>query len=153
MTTSNSLGLTPRGGRIDFSFDSAEFRATEFGAVWLTDDPHGPLAVFLELGPGIEIPAHSHDSNYVTVVISGSLQVGRTWFGPGSVRVQERGSVYGPSLTGPDGVQVAVFYDDRNGLPDQYAKASDREALADFTEALGKFARQEAPMPTFSATP
>jgi hypothetical protein len=25
--------------------------------------------------------------------------------------------------------------------------------LADFMEALGKFARQEAPMPTFSATP
>jgi hypothetical protein len=147
--SNNSMGIAARGGRVDFTFDSPELQATQFGAVWLTDDSHGPLAVFIELGPNIESSAHHHESDYITVVVSGALRVGRKWFGPGSVRVQEKGSVYGPSLTGPEGVRVVVFFSDRHGLPDQFAKASEREMMADMMEALGAFGRREGPLPGF----
>ena len=115
----------------------------------MTDDPHGPLAVFIEIGPNLPAPPHHHESDYVTIVVSGSLRVGRKWFHPGSVRVQEKGSTYGPSLTGPDGLRVVVFFADRHGLPDQFSKAADREMMAEAMEALGRFGRGEGPLPGF----
>src|SRR6266568_6195209 len=84
MTTSNSMNISARGGRTDFSFDSPELKGAGVGGVFMGDDPHGPLVWFQELPPNIVAPAHSHDTDYLTVVIEGSLRVGRKWYGPGS---------------------------------------------------------------------
>ena len=81
--------------------------------------------------PDLEWAAHCHDTETITVVVEGSVRVGTKWYGPGSVRVQERGSVYGPGRTGPDGAKTVVFYADRRGLPDQFPRDEDRRTYAD----------------------
>ena len=149
MVTTNSMNLPSKGGRTVFSFDSPEFEATKFGAFWLTDDPHGPLAVVIELPPNTEGRAHTHTSDYLTMVIEGSLKTSGKWYGPGEIRLQDAGSVYGPTLVGPEGVKVLVVFADRNGLPDQYVKESDRIELGAAMEQLGKFARKEISFPGF----
>jgi hypothetical protein len=145
MVTSNSINLASKGGRTVFSFDSPEFQATKFGAFWMTDDPHGPLAVMLELPPNYKGQAHTHKSDYMAVVIEGSLKTSGRWYRPGEIRFQDANTVYGPSLAGPEGARVLVLYADRNGLPDQFVKESDRVEMAEMMERLGRFARQEIP--------
>jgi hypothetical protein len=149
MVTSNSMDLPSKGGRTVFTYESPEFQKSRFGAFWMTDDPNGPLAVVIELPPNTQGRAHSHTSDYMTVVIEGSLKTSGRWYGPGEIRFQDAGSVYGPSLVGPDGVRVLVVFADRNGLPDQFVKESDRIELADAMEQLGRFARKEIPQPGF----
>jgi hypothetical protein len=150
MTTSNSMNIPARAGRTDFSFDSPELKAAGVGGVFMGDDPHGPLVWFQELPPNIVAPAHSHYTDYLTVVIEGSLRVGRKWYGPGSVRIQEAGSVYGPSLVGPDGLKVMVVFTDRLGMPDRFAKEVDRVANKAIIDMLGRFVRREIPAPDFA---
>ena len=149
MATTNSMDLPTKGGRTVFSYDSPEFQKTKFGAFWLTDDPCGPLAVVIELPPNTEGRAHSHTSDYLTIVIEGSLKTSGKWYRPGEIRFQDAGSVYGPSLVGPEGVRVLVVFADRNGLPDQFVKEADRLELADAMEQLGRFARKEIGFPGF----
>jgi hypothetical protein len=55
------------------------------------------------------------------------------------VRVQEKGSVYGPSLTGPEGLRVIVFVADRHGLPDDFAREEDRVEQAENMRRLLEF--------------
>jgi hypothetical protein len=133
------MGLGTRAGRTEFTFDTPAIKENGFGAVWLTDDPHGPVAAFIELPPNLEAPAHSHPVDQITVVVEGSLRVGRTWYEAGSVRVQEKGSVYGPSLTGPEGLRVIVFVADRHGLPDDFAREEDRVEQAENMRRLLEF--------------
>jgi hypothetical protein len=98
------------------------------GTVTLGEDEDGPLVVILTLAPNLEFAPHYHNTDQCFVVLQGSLRVGRTWFGPGSVRVQEAGAVYGPLLTGPEGCKTIAFYRDRSRtFPDQLAGERDRK--------------------------
>ena len=50
--------------------------------------------------PDLEFATHYHDTDYCTLVLKGSLRVGRTWYRAGHFRVQDAKSVYGPALRG-----------------------------------------------------
>jgi hypothetical protein len=124
-----------RGGRISFTVDNPGLDAAPFGMTTLNmgDDPQGPAAVVFSLPPNLEFATHYHETEQCFVVLEGSIRIGRTWFGPGSVRVQDEGSVYGPGLAGPEGCKAISFYGDRSKLPDRFASERDRkryEALA-----------------------
>ena len=151
MTVANTMGVKTKAGRFDFDFNEPGLVKDGSGAVFLTDAPDGPLAMFITLPGNIVAPAHSHSTDTITVVIEGSLRVGKKWFGPGSFRIQERNSIYGPSLTGPDGLKCIVFMADRNGLPDQFAREEDRIAMAPMMAKLAEFARAggSLPLPDF----
>jgi len=129
MTITTNLGVPKRGGRIAFSIDEPLLAQQFFGFTKFEfgDDPHGPLMVVQVIPPNLEFATHYHDTDYCTLVLEGSLRVGRTWFRAGHFRVQDAKSVYGPSLSGPEGCKVVSFYADRSELPDKFARDADRE--------------------------
>ena len=149
MSATNTMNVPKKAGRFDFDFEAPSLAASGAGGVFLTDAPDGPLAMFIELPGDTESPPHSHDSDAITVVLEGSIRVGKKWYGPGSIRVQDKGSIYGPSFTGPEGVKAIVFLADRRGLPDQFAREEDVVKHAPMMAQLGAFARGEAPLPSF----
>jgi hypothetical protein len=118
-----------RAGRVTFEASDPELEArpmtmamVEFG-----DDPKGPCAVFFNLQPNLEFAAHYHNTEQCFVLLEGSIRIGRTWYGPGSFRIQDSGSVYGPLLSGPEGCKAVSFYGDRSELPDQFASEKDKQ--------------------------
>jgi hypothetical protein len=119
-----------KAGRATLDVNSPDLNGFPMGmaTVTLGEDEDGPLAVILTLAPNLEFAPHYHDTDQCFVVLEGALRVGRTWFGPGSVRVQEAGAVYGPLLTGPEGCKTIAFYRDRSRtFPDQFAGERDRQ--------------------------
>src|SRR5690606_15404930 len=60
--------------------------------------------------PNCTVSAHTHNADYIELILEGSQKVGRTWYGPGDIRVVDGGTVYGPLVTGPDGVTVLVIF-------------------------------------------
>lgn len=130
---------TRRGGRLSFDIKDPGLEALPFGMTMLNmgDDPHGACAVVFTLQPHFEFASHYHDTDQCFVVIEGSLRIGRTWYGPGSVRVQEAGAVYGPGLAGPDGCRAIAFYGDRTKLPDKFASERDRRKYEELATRYG----------------
>lgn len=136
-------------GRMELDFGSPALSEPGMVAVALGEQPDGPMALLVCSPPNLEWAAHHHDTETITIVIEGSVRVGTRWYGPGSVRIQERGSVYGPGMTGPDGAKTIVFFADRRGLPDEYVREADRVAYAhlparskELLELLGAAARR-----------
>lgn len=128
MAVTSNLALTKRGGRTSFTIDEPKLREQFFGFTKFEfgDDPHGPLMVVQVIPPDLDFASHFHDTDYCTVVLAGSLRVGRTWYRAGHLRVQDAGSVYGPIRSGPDGATVVSFYGDRSALPDRFTRDEDQ---------------------------
>ena len=128
MTITTNLGVAKRGGRISFTIDEPKLAEQFFGLTKFEfgDDPHGPLMVVQVIPADLDFATHYHDTDYCTIVLRGSLRVGRTWYGPGHFRVQDAKSVYGPTRTGPEGCTVVSFYGDRSELPDKFTRDADR---------------------------
>ena len=119
-----------RAGRATFDITGPECDGFPMGmaTVNLGAEEDGPLIVVLNLAPNLEFAPHYHNTDQCFVVVEGTMRVGRTWFGPGSVRIQEVGAVYGPVLTGPEGCKTICFYRDRSRtFPDQFASERDRQ--------------------------
>jgi hypothetical protein len=77
------------------------------------DDPVAPVVVLAEFPPGFVVDPHTHASDYAEVILDGSLRVGRTWYGPGDLRVVTAGTGYGPQLAGESGCRLLFVYRDR----------------------------------------
>jgi ChrR Cupin-like domain len=92
--------------------------------------------------PGAVIPAHSHDTDMVDVIVEGSLERDGVVWGTGTLRFVPRGAVYGTATVGPDGVTMLELYGERRGVigdpadPDGSPMADDA-AVARFDEMLG----------------
>jgi hypothetical protein len=156
MAIKTNLDVKKRGGRISFTIDEPNLAEQFFGVTKFEfgDDPHGPLMVVQVIPPDLEFATHYHDTDYCTLVLKGSLRVGRTWYGPGHFRVQDAGSVYGPTRSGPHGCSVVSFYGDRSELPDKFARDADRvkfdalmPALLEAYAAAGMGRRADDPAP------
>jgi hypothetical protein len=138
MAVTTNLDVPKRGGRISFTLDEPKLAEQFFGFTRfeLGDDPHGPLMVVQVIPPDLEFATHYHDTDYCTLVLEGSLRVGRTWYRAGHFRVQDARSVYGPSRSGPEGCKVVSFYADRAELPDKFTRDADRQRFEDGMPAL-----------------
>jgi mannose-6-phosphate isomerase-like protein (cupin superfamily) len=143
-------GTAPRSraGRTTFELSDPGLNTSPMGMaiVNLGEDPHGPCAITFHLEPNLEFAAHYHDTDQCFVVLEGSIRVGRTWYGPGSVRVQNAGSVYGPVLSGPEGCEAISFYGDRSAIPDQFASERDRKRSEELMAKMGFGMGNDAPL-------
>jgi hypothetical protein len=107
-------------GRYETEFGDAEFTERPDGSrvalFALGDGPTDPVAFALELGPNYTFPWHYHRSHYISVIVKGSIRVGTRWYHAGAMRLQERGSVYGPEQAGPEGCWMVNIFADRRGF-------------------------------------
>ena len=79
--------------------------------------------------PDYAFPWHYHRSHYVSVIVRGSIRVGTHWYHPGDIRLQERGSVYGPEEACPDGCSMINVFADRRGFHPSLLDADGRQEL------------------------
>ena len=80
-------------------------------------DETAPLVVHMTFPPGWSTPAHTHTDDYTEIILSGTMTVGRTTFGPGDIRIAHGGTGYGPLAAGPDGCQAILIFTSGDGLP------------------------------------
>jgi hypothetical protein len=52
----------------------------------------------------------------MSIILRGSLRVGKKWYRTGDIRLQEKGSVYGPEEAGPEGCFMLNIFADRRGF-------------------------------------
>ncbi|HEY0958054.1 MAG TPA: hypothetical protein VGE05_02140 [Novosphingobium sp.] len=73
-------------------------------------DPGRPLVVLSELPPGHVEPPHTHESDYIEIILEGTLHIGKTDMGRGDARSTQAGTGYGPLVAGPEGcVRLTIF--------------------------------------------
>ena len=138
-------------GFIDTSIDEANYLDTLLGEAFLidigdADNPRRPVVGIIRYAPGAEVPVHRHDTDYVSIVIDGEIEVTRKRHDVGAVRVVKGGTAYGPLKAGPDGCRVIEVFADRSGimatfLGDDELAARYRALQAD---VLAKMAQQLA---------
>lgn len=146
------LRLTGEKGFVDTSIEEADYFETLLGDAFLVDigdadNPRRPVVGVIKYAPGAEVPVHYHNTDYVSIVIEGEIEVTRKRHGVGAVRVVKQGTAYGPLKAGPDGCRVIEVFADRSGimatfLGDDALAVRYRELQA---EVLTKMAEQMAP--------
>lgn len=81
-------------------------------------EPTAPMVVVIEYLPNAHVDAHHHDTDYLSIVIRGSMIVSNHPESVGSVRSVTAGATYGPLEVGPDGCTVVdVFAERQGGVP------------------------------------
>ena len=90
-----------------------------------SQDPLAPRIVRSVLPPGTRIEVHTHDSDYVEIILEGAERVGRTWYRKGDIRRVKAGCVYGPLVAGPEGVLKLIVFRDGNWQPRQVKPGAD----------------------------
>lgn len=107
-------------GRYETHLDDPEFTVTEdgtrFARFFLGDGDADPAVFPMEVTADYRFPVHYHKTHYMSVILRGSLRVGKKWYGPGDIRLQEKGSVYGPEEAGPQGCFMLNIFADRRGF-------------------------------------
>ncbi len=88
---------------------------SESAMFFFGDEEDGLAVAPYYVPPTYRFPVHYHKTHYMSLIISGSLKVGTKWYGPGDIRLQEKGSVYGPEEAGPDGCYMLNIFADRRG--------------------------------------
>ncbi len=73
-------------------------------------DPDRPRVVRATFPPGHRVDPHSHVCDYAEIILQGTQQVTRRWYGPGDIRIVQAGTVYGPLIAGPDGCTVLLVF-------------------------------------------
>jgi hypothetical protein len=139
------LRVSGEKGFIDTSWEDAQYADTLLGQAFLMDvgdgdNPRRPLVGMVRYAPGAEVPVHHHDTDYVSIVVEGEIEVTRKVHRRGSIRVVKKGTAYGPLKAGPEGCLVVEVFADRSGISatflgdDELAETYRRlqaEALAD----------------------
>ncbi len=70
-----------------------------------------PGRVFIvKYGPTYVGRAHSHDTDYCSIVVEGSIEIARKVFGRGAIRFVKSETTYGPIIAGPEGATVIEFF-------------------------------------------
>jgi hypothetical protein len=71
-----------------------------------------PTRIFIHChyDPGVMVEEHGHASDHAIFVLKGSVRVGETDCGEGTLVVLERGAVFGPLVAGPEGTDILEFY-------------------------------------------
>ena len=74
------------------------------------EDESSPMISLSEYPAGVERPPHSHETDYVEIVLAGSEQVSGEWLYAGDIRLVRAGTGYGPLIAGPEGSKVLVIF-------------------------------------------
>lgn len=107
---------------------SMEGGSTNSESVWYDfGTEENPGRVFIvKYGPNYFNPPHSHDTDYCSIVIEGSIEIARKTFERGSIRFVKAETMYGPIVAGPDGATVIEFFP---GPPGGKSKAQPPDAV------------------------
>ena len=99
-------------GKLEGLHPTMEGRSTDVNSVWYDFGTEtNPGRVFIvKYGPGYVNNAHSHDTDYCSIVIEGSIEIARKTFGRGSIRFVKAETTYGPIIVGPEGATVIEFF-------------------------------------------
>jgi hypothetical protein len=91
---------------------SQQNRSANVESVWYDfGTTESPGRVFVvKYGPGYVNEPHSHDTDYCSIVVEGSVEIARKTFGPGAIRFVKAFTTYGPIVVGPDGATVIEFF-------------------------------------------
>ena len=91
-------------------------------------DPSRPLVVLSDLPANYREPPHTHDSNYIEIVVDGDIRVGKTDMHKGDVRAMKAGVGYGPLVAGDNGCLRLTIFERADGsmLRPLGKEASDR---------------------------
>jgi hypothetical protein len=146
-------------GHIDWSFDSNVWfddgsRAAAAGgralktAMWfLGDDEDGPMVVCIDIPPnttGHVTPAHSHASDQVRIILTGAFRIGNDWYGPGDIRFQEAGKIYGPEEAGPEGSRQILIFNKRSGVAANDRRTGINEAGLAIVKYIAEMSKADA---------
>ena len=135
-------------GFIDTSWEEADYEDTLLGRAFLVDvgdeaNPRRPLVGVIDYAPNTQIPVHSHDTDYVSIVVDGEIEITRRVHHRGSIRIVRGGTAYGPMKAGPTGCRVLEVFADRSGIAatflgdDELAKEFRRAQAAALADLAG----------------
>ena len=79
-------------------------------------DPHRPIAIVAQYPPNAMLPSHHHATDYMSIMVEGSMRIGKTWHERGSIRIVRQDTRYGPLLAGPEGCTVVDVFGDRTAF-------------------------------------
>jgi hypothetical protein len=96
---------------IGFTDYGIGIRAAQF-SLGTEGDESNPIIMRGSWAPGVVVPPHTHNTDYTEIILSGSQQVTREWHYPGDVRIVKAGTVYGPLVAGPEGVEILIVFRD-----------------------------------------
>lgn len=125
-----------------FSWHEADWRAVpgtdgEAATYVLTRTDGGEVAIVLIRYPEhFVVPVHHHGSDYCTLILEGSMTIGRRTFQVGDMRIAHAGVAYGPLRIGADGCTVIDFFADRASIPAVFSDPEDRGSLGADTESF-----------------
>lgn len=78
-------------------------------------DPDRPIVIVVEYPANRVVPAHHHDTDYLSIIVKGGMKVTGKPHEVGSMRFTGSGTVYGPLEVGPEGCTVIDVFLDRSG--------------------------------------
>lgn len=99
-------GLVPDGADWAATVEAAGEQQGLKTTVHLIGDPadeRTPVAAVVAYPPHYVLPRHSHDSDRLELVLSGSVEVNGQWLGPGDIWSSEANQFYGPHTMGAEG--------------------------------------------------
>ena len=73
-------------------------------------DDNAPVIVMAEFPPNCQVAAHTHNTDYVEILLEGTQKVGAKWHKAGDIRSAKAGTGYGPLLSGPEGCRALVVF-------------------------------------------
>src|SRR6266567_1561645 len=129
-----------RSGRSDFNVDDLDLDGFPINYVVIElgreseDGPPGTGALAMLVAPNVKFPAHYHQFDEIALVLEGSFIVGRTEYGPGVIRLQDGGSVYGPVKSGPNGVKMIGFFAAGPDVRDYHVNEKDEERARELAQ-------------------
>lgn len=156
----NMQNLPYRQGHIDWSFESGPWFGYEPSAdnvnstrgiknsLWfLGDDEDGPMVVCVEMPPnttGYVTAAHSHASDQVRIMVSGSFRIGNDWYKAGDIRFQEAGKIYGPEEVGPEGCRFILVFSKRSAVVADYVGTGKEAGTEQFLKLIAEMSKATA---------
>lgn len=106
-TSWEELGWTESGG-------ARVSRGIQPGA---SEDPDSPIVFLAEFPPGFRVEPHSHEADYLEIILKGSIEVTRRVHSAGDIRSVRAGTAYGPLIAGPEGCTFLVIFADSRWHP------------------------------------
>jgi len=80
-------------------------------------DADAPVVHRVRFGPRHRVEPHTHPTDYAEIVLEGTQQIGRRWYGPGDIRVVRANTPYGPLIAGPGGCTVLIIFRTGDSAP------------------------------------
>lgn len=85
--------------------------------VWIVrngtpEEADAPVVVRTTFAPGTRVEAHTHEADYMEIILEGSEEVTRRWRRAGDITIVKAGTVYGPLIAGPEGVTKLIIFRD-----------------------------------------